>query len=309
LITVTSETAVDWDETARLAGEAFAPPVVFDPARLRWVWESCFAEGAVVLALRADGAKVGQLVILRHRLRVAGRDEPAGLLVDLFVAKAHRSRAAVAALFAEAEHRFRELGLRYAVGMPNRRSLPLNVDLFAMRTVATLPLHMGLALRRPDAGVTSHRVADLSEAARRDLLAPFAPPGDDTGVPWDGAGLARRIGGPGHDYGLHLLPDVAAISSPRRSRGIDHTSICAFLQRDGARAMHADLVRLTRAACALWRRPIFAWCGFDRRLPRAPGLRLPTILRPSPLVVQLRDFSGGALPSLDRYQLIDSDFA
>ncbi len=310
MLTVASETAVDWVETARLATEAFAAPVPFDPARLKWVYETCFAEGAVVVTLRAEGRKVGQLVILRHLLRVDGRDEPAGLFVDLFVLKAHRSRDAVAMLFAEAEVRFRDLGLRFAVGMPNVRSLPINIRCFALETVLTLPLHLGLALRRPDAVVESHRLADLDPARLRALLAPFATAPGETGVPWSAEALARRVEGPGFTYGIHVLPDVVAISSPRRSRGIPHTLICALFARPGAEVARSDLRRLTRAACVMWQRPIFAYCGINRALSNVPGLRLPSWLRPSPLVVQLRDFRPtGRNVVFDRYQLIDSDFA
>ena len=238
------------------------------------------------------------------------RRESAGLFVDLFVLPAHRSREALAALFAAAEDRFRALGIRFAVGMPNHRSLPLNSHLFAMKTVAVLPLHMGLVLRAPDADVITRRVDDLEPERLAALCERYATPVEGTGLPWDGAGLARRLSGPGHDYALHLLPDVMAVSSPRRSRGIPHTLICAFLSRDGASVAQGDLRRLIRAACAVWRRPVFAYCGFRSDLPNIPGIRLPRVLRPSPLLVQLRDFrANGDPPDLDRYQLIDSDFA
>lgn len=308
--TVASETAVDWQETARLATEAFAAAVPFDPDRLRWTWERCFAEGAEVVTLRADGAKVGQLAILRHSIIIDGRPEPAGLFVDLFVLKPHRSREAVALLFGEAERRFRALGLRFAVGMPNRRSLPLNVDLFAMETVEVLPLHLGVMFGRPDPAVVTRRVADLGPGELETLLAPHVTPERDLCLPWDAPGLARRLSGPGFDYALHILGDVAAVSSPRSSRGIPHSLICGFFARNPERVASDDLGRLVRAACAEWRRPVFAYCGFDHILPILPGVRMPRPIRPSPLVVQMRDFrSAGPPPRLTRYQMIDSDFA
>lgn len=308
--TVASETAVDWRETARLATEAFADAVPFDPEHLRWTYERCFAEGAEVVTLRADGVKVGQLAILRHSIRIDGRPEPAGLFVDLFVSKPHRSREAVALLFAEAERRFRALGLRFAVGMPNRRSLPLNVGLFAMETVEVLPLHLGVMFGRPDPAVVTRRVGRLSETEISALLAPHVAPERDRCLPWDAAGLARRLSGPGHEYALHLLEDVAAVSSPRRSCTISHSLICGFFARDPEGVAADDLGRLVRAACAEWRRPVFAYCGFDHMLSILPGVRMPVPVRPSPLVVQMRDFGGGVpLPRLTRYQMIDSDFA
>ena len=308
--TVASETAVDWRETARLATEAFADAVPFDADRLRWTYERCFAEGAEVVTLRADGAKVGQLAILRHTITVDGRSEPAGLFVDLFVLKPHRSREAIALLFAEAERRFRALGLRFALGMPNRRSLPLNVGLFAMETVEVLPLHLGVMFGRPDPAVGTRRVADHGTDEIATLLAPHVAPARDLCLPWDAGALARRLSGPGFDYALHVLDDVVAVSSPRSSRGIPHSLICGFFAREPERVASDDLGRLVRAACAEWRRPVFAYCGFDRLLPILPGVRMPRPVRPSPLVVQMRDFrGGGSLPRLTRYQMIDSDFA
>ncbi len=310
MLTVASETIVDWEETARLATEAFDDAVPFDPERLRWTYETCFAEGAEVVTLRAGGTKVGQLVVLRHAINVDGRREPAGLFVDLFVVKKHRSREAVALLFGEAERRFRELGIRFALGMPNERSLPHNVELFGMKTVEVLPLHMGVMFGRSDPEVVTRSMSDLSESEAAELLAPHVDPDRDRCVPWDAECLARRISGPGHAYALHLLDDAVAISSPRRSRGIPHALICGFFARRPDRVASDDLGRLVRAACSHWRRPIFAYCGFDHLLAILPGVVLPRMVRPSPLLVQMRDFKmNEEIPRLTRYQMIDSDFA
>lgn len=310
MFTVATETTVDWEETARLATEAFGDAVPFDPDRLRWTYERCFAQGAEVVTLRWNGAKVGQLVVLRHSIVVDGRRESAGLFVDLFVLKQHRCRDAVALLFGEAERRILELGLRFVLGMSNRRSLPLNVELFGMKTVEVLPLHMGVMFGRPDPGVSTRSMDDLTEAEAADLLAPHVSPERDRCVPWDAQRLARRLSGPAYAYALHLLPGVAAVSSPRRSRGIPHTLICGFFAKDPARVSADDMGMLVRAACSRWERPVFAYCGFDRLLPMPPGVAMPRIARPSPLLVQMRDFAkDGEVIRLDRYQMIDSDFA
>lgn len=309
VFTVTSETTVDWKETARLLAETVAGHTPVEPARLRWTWENCFAEGALIVSLRHEGAKVGQMVVLRHTLLVDGEPRPAGLVVDHVVLARHRSREAVSVLASEAEARLRAHGIRYALGLRGARTRAHDAHHLALKTAAVLPLHLGLAFRAADPDVISWRVSDLETERLAALCARFATNSSEVGLPWSGPGLARRLSGPAVDYAVHLLPDVMAISSPRRAGGIPHTEICAFLARDGATVATDDLRRLVRAACRTWRRPLYAYCGLNRTLERVPGLRLPRLVRPSPLVLRMRDFETPDLPALDRYQSIDTDLA
>jgi hypothetical protein len=65
-----------------------------------------------------------------------------------------------------------------------------------------------------------------------------------------------------------------------------------------------------RASCHLWKRPLFVYVGFNNAIAAIPGFSLPPWLRPSPMLLQLRDFQPEKPePHLDRYQSLDFDFA
>ena len=55
MITVSEESAVDFDSTARIATEAFGSKhVKFSPQRMKWLYERGFGKGSAVVA--ASGA-------------------------------------------------------------------------------------------------------------------------------------------------------------------------------------------------------------------------------------------------------------
>src|SRR5580700_5563384 len=62
VIAVSQETVVDYELTARIATEAFgSSEIVFNPDRMKWLYERSFGQGTIVLAVTDDGAKVGQM--------------------------------------------------------------------------------------------------------------------------------------------------------------------------------------------------------------------------------------------------------
>ena len=64
MITVSEETKINFDITARAATEAFASKeVAFSARRMRWLYERGFSQGATVVAAYDDGAKVGQIAL------------------------------------------------------------------------------------------------------------------------------------------------------------------------------------------------------------------------------------------------------
>jgi hypothetical protein len=141
-------------------------------------------------------------------------------------------------------------------------------------------------------------------------LAQFGSADTDNGLVWNEASLFERLSRPAKQYGIHVFGNLLSISSLRRSRGIDHTLLCGFLVRPGHRASQAELDQTVRAACQMWGCRLFVYVGVNSKLPRAPGLVLPRRVRPSPMLVQLRDFRPDKAPlQLDRYELIDFDFA
>jgi hypothetical protein len=60
----------------------------------------------------------------------------------------------------------------------------------------------------------------------------------------------------------------------------------------------------------MWRRPLFVCAGLNNALAAMPGLPIPQRLRPSLMLMQLRDFAPEeSKVAFDRYELIDFDFA
>jgi hypothetical protein len=136
----------------------------------------------------------------------------------------------------------------------------------------------------------------------------FDTPASENGLKWDGDHLYHRLTGPDSDFGIHATDDILLISSSRAKRGINYTLLCAFFARPHVRISEGDVRNLVRAACRLWRQPLFVYVGINDSIPSMPGTELPQRLRPSPMLLQLRDFQAGEAFELNRFQLIDFDF-
>jgi hypothetical protein len=58
MVTVSEETAVDYELTAKIATDAFAAAhVQFSADRIKWLYERSFGRGTTVLAATDDGRK------------------------------------------------------------------------------------------------------------------------------------------------------------------------------------------------------------------------------------------------------------
>ncbi|WP_237476679.1 GNAT family N-acetyltransferase [Lichenibacterium dinghuense] len=309
-VAVRREAAVDYHATARLAAEAFAAAAGrFTPEGLRWLYEDGYGQGATVLAAYAGARKVGQAALLHQTLTVDGRGEPAAALVDVFLLESHRSLPAVVGLYRAVEAACRERGLRFILSVPNAMAADVNARVLRLREVARLDIRIGVAgLPVPGVRVASHRAADLDPGRARELVAPFCG-GPQVGLGWTPDALWSRLGRPGANYGLHVGENLLAVSAPRAARGLPHALICALLPRPGAAVSRRDVSAAVAAACRLQRRPFFVYAGLNAAVP-PPGLPLPARLRPSPMVLQLRDLKRGALPvPIERFETLDFDFA
>lgn len=307
------EEHVDYDETAALATAAFATPgLVFGAERLRWFYERCFSLGSTVIALRDEAdRKVGQITMVRQTVMVGGRAESAAQLVDLFVSSQHRGKVALKTLYDEVEREFVKQDIRFGIGMPNAKAFGVNAHFFKLEPFLLLPFCMGVALPLP----FGRDGVDLpfgpeTAAACAEVFARFPTPASENGVPWAPAGLAERLSaGSGNRYAVHAVDEVMLISSPRRARGIAYTLLCGFFARPEGRASSAAIRRVVSMACRHWGRPVFAYAGVNTRLAALPGIRMPEKVRPSPMIVQLRDFKPERGPlRLDRFQVLDFDF-
>ncbi len=88
MITASCEYAIDYEETARVATEAFGSrDTTFYPAQFHWFYERCFSRGTTIVALRDGNRKIGHCALVRQPVLMNGVNEPAAQLVDLFILK------------------------------------------------------------------------------------------------------------------------------------------------------------------------------------------------------------------------------
>jgi hypothetical protein len=92
VITVSEAKVVDYELTARIATEAFGSrDVKFAADRMKWLYERGFGQGTIVVAATDDGVKIGQIALVHQTIHYDGKPCAAVQLVDLFIAKQHRS--------------------------------------------------------------------------------------------------------------------------------------------------------------------------------------------------------------------------
>ena len=310
-LTAECEPQVDYVATAEMMTLAFAVAEPIPPERLKWLYDRSFSSGSTVIALRDGQRKVGQIAMVRQTLQLNGEREAAAQLVDLFIISGYRGKQSLKLLYDEVGRQFVEQKLRFAIGMPNAKALGVNAHFFQLQPHLTLPFSIGMSLsKRVSSDGISFQFDPLDCNQLLPLLAQFGSTDADNGLAWNETRLFDRLSRPSKKYGIHVFGNLLLISSPRRSRGIDHALLCGFLVRPGHRASQTELDNAVRAACLMWECRLFVYVGVNNRLPRAPGLVLPQQIRPSPMLVQLRDFRPDKAPlQLDRYELIDFDYA
>jgi hypothetical protein len=312
MVTVSEETAVDYELTAKIATEAFAlADVHFSAERIKWLYERSFGHGTTVLAATDDGRKIGQIALIGQSICVAGEVHRAVQLVDLFLLQAYRSAHVVRKLYKEVENFCARQNIRYMLALPNDKSAPLNARFLKLNPVLWMPIRAGVSLRQPTQGSIAH--SGLLKSVTRDqaieLFAPFMCPAEGNGSHWDAKTLFDRLDDPTRDYAVHATKNLLLVSSRRKTKGVSYVVLCAFFARPSTTSGEGEVDELVRAACRLFKLPAFVYAGANSRLPKLPGTPLPARLR-RPILVQLRDTSTDVHNiHFDRFQLIDSDFA
>jgi hypothetical protein len=311
MIAVSEEQVVDYELTARVATEAFgSDDVVFAADRIKWLYERGFGQGSVVVAATDDGAKVGQIACLHQTVQCDGKPYPALQLVDLFIAKDHRSPQLIRRIYRQVEQLCADRKIRFILAMPNEASKALNARMLKLKPLLWLPVRVGIGLRPPRRSLLKYSgyLKSLTAKQAVDLLSGFNTTATENGLRWDGEGLFNRLNDPTRDYAVHVAADVMLISSSRRTRGVGYALLCGFFTRSQATVTSGSVRELVRAACHFWKQPLFVYAGINGNLTRLPGIALPSRLR-SPMLVQSRDLDSEA-PALrvGRFQLIDSDF-
>ena len=311
MITVSEESAVDFESTARIATEAFgSKEVVFSPPRMKWLYERGFGQGSAVVAAFDDGVKVGQIVLLHQKVYLDGEPVIATQLIDLFILQAYRSTTLVRRLYKEVDRLCEARNVRVVITLPNAISTALNARFLKLRPFLSLPVRVGISLGwLSGARLKFSATVKAMPREAMERLSGFVTPATENGLHWDAVTLFDRISDPTCDYAIHATENLLLVSSSRKTRGISHALLCGFFARQGATVASGDIRTLIRAACRLWKHHVFVYAGLNKSLPYLPGFALPERLRP-PILVQLRDSasSGEALPSFDRFQLTDSDF-
>ncbi len=310
MITISEESAVDFENTARIATEAFgSKEVSFSAPRMKWLYERGFGQGSAVVAAFDDGKKIGQIVLLHQKVYLDGQPVIATQLIDLFILKDHRSPGLVRRLYQEVERLCAAKQIRIILTLPNPISAPLNARFVKLRPFLSLPVRVGFSLGwlRRERLKFSDPIKALSREETIERLAGFETPLGENGLHWDAAMLFDRISDPTCDYAVHVTPDLLLISSSRKTRGISHVLLCGFFARPQADVVSSDIRTLIGAACRLWKHRVFVYAGLNKSLPYLPGFALPERLRP-PILVQLRDCATKSPPRFDRFQLTDSDF-
>ena len=313
MITVSEETNIDFDVTARTATEAFASKeVVFSAERIKWLYERGFSQGTTVVAAYDDDTKVGQIALIRQTICWNGEACTAGQLVDLWILKAYRSPQLVRRIYREVERLCLAQKIRFIVAMPNQNSRLLNQRFLQLKPALLLQIRAGIGIwgpRRPSKLKYSGHLNALTKKAAVELLSGFATGCAKIGLRWDGDTLFERTDDPTGDYAAHATADLLLISSSRKTRGVEYTLLCGFFTRSEAVITQNHVRELVRAACRFWKHPIFVYAGVNNTLPALPGIALSPRLRP-PMLVQLRSINAeGTDMRFDRFQLIDVDFA
>jgi Acetyltransferase (GNAT) domain len=311
MITVSEESAIDFETTAQIATEAFGSKHVrFSPQRVRWLYERGFGQDSTVIAACDGGKKVGQIVMLHQNIYLDGKPVVATQLIDLFVLQASRSPTLIRRIYKEVERLCEARNIRVIITLPNPISAPLNARLLKLRPFLSLPVRAGMSLGRPSRAslAFSAPLKSLSQDKAIGHLSGFVTPPGENGLHWDAATLFERISDPTCEYAIHATENLLLVSSSRRTRRISHALLCGFFARPGASVTSSDIRNLVDAACNVWKHHVFVYAGINASLPYLPGFAVPARSR-APILVQLRDAaSPESDPRYDRFQLIDSDF-
>lgn len=305
--TVERETSTDFQQTADLATRAFG--YEFTASHLEWLYDRAFSRGAIIIAARHEGRKVGQLALVRQSLRIKGEDFATALVVDQCVEPAYRSAPLVIRLYRAMAEQCRHEHIRYIIGMPNALSSPVVERFCKAPPHQRLAIRAGLAVgsvRRVEESLSSERLGLRAGARLFDgILAESQP----DGVAWSGEALVSRLGHDRFSYGIDRTANAIVVSRPGRLKGVPVTLVVGCFTRPGAEAIGAELRAAVASACRRTRNPLFVYAGIHPDFAALPGYTLPERMRSSPLTLHMRNEAGGERPLLDRYELIDFDYA
>lgn len=304
-ILVELEVALDFDATAKLARDSFdGKDTGFSADYLRWLYEVGFGGDTTIIKASKDGAKIGQMVLLWHDIRLNGRTTKCAQLVDLFVVPEHRSYEVTRKIYAAAAGAIRERPGSSIIAMPNPKATPLNKRFLKLSATQELEIRAGFAsplFRGPK--VTSARHNEERGTDATIGLEDYLSGGGDQ-VLWTQDTLRRRLANPKFQYAIHRTGNACMITSLRKVRNIPMFLICAIFAKRSPEP--GEVASLLWAGAKTHKWPIYVHLGFHSEFS-APGRLLPDRLRPSPMMLQT-----GGIPDdahLCRFESLDFDFA
>lgn len=304
-ILVELEVALDFDATAKLARDSFdGKDTGFSADYLRWLYEVGFGGDTTIIKASKDGAKIGQMVLLWHDIRLNGRTTKCAQLVDLFVVPEHRSYEVTRKIYAAAAGAIRERPGSSIIAMPNPKATPLNKRFLKLSATQKLEIRAGFAsplFRGPK--VTSARHNEERGTDATIGLEDYLSGGGDQ-VLWTQDTLRRRLANPKFQYVIHRTGNACMITSLRKVRNIPMFLICAIFAKRSPEP--GEVASLLWAGAKTHKWPIYVHLGFHSEFS-APGRLLPDRLRPSPMILQT-----GGIPDdahLCRFESLDFDFA
>ncbi|HEY5504243.1 MAG TPA: hypothetical protein VIK28_03725, partial [Sedimentisphaerales bacterium] len=150
MITVSEEKNIDYEATAGIATEAFgSKEVLFSAERMKWLYERSFGQGATIVSVSEEGAKVGQIALIRQIIYSDGEPCVAIQLVDLFILRQYRSPQLIRRIYKEVERLCLAQNVRFILAIPNEKSAPLNARFLKLKPVLWLQIRAGIDIWGP----------------------------------------------------------------------------------------------------------------------------------------------------------------
>jgi hypothetical protein len=283
--------------------------------RFAWAYQQAFSNETLVVQLIADHQIVGHGAIIKQTFCAPGKSLRLAQLADLFLLPEYRNFPNVCAMYRIARTFFEENHYDIVVAMPNARAMRLNQHFLDFSPIQQLQLRGGISypLLRKRENCSSYSAAETCPARLANILAPFLSEKPVGEIIWSPAQLAQRLQPPNYKRNsgsltVHVGPTTVLITSRNIHHGLVYTLIWSVLsicdEIDPKEVTH-----LLRLASRYHRCQLFVYAGWNKRLVKPNGRKLPNRFRPSPLTLQGRTYGNASLLEIKRYELIDFDFA
>jgi hypothetical protein len=197
------ETAVDFEDTAKIANASFGfKRSRFSAALLRWLYGQAFGADTTVVVARHAGEKIGQANILWHPISIDGASHRGAQLIDLFVAPECRSYEVVAGIYSSLRDQLKAQENCVVVTLPNDKATVFNKRFLKLRNGANLQACVGIAVPRRGQ-VRSAWVSSICADDAVALMRSGIPAYRGIAVEWTPQRLLDRLSNPGRRYAVH----------------------------------------------------------------------------------------------------------